>query len=83
MNQATTITGEDQIRAVQLLSARSALRLQMRTGLKHSKMNVRKAYAVHLGMKPNAKIEDVIARIEQEVDKINEKLGIEKRDWSK
>lgn len=75
MNEAIMVTGKEQIRAVQLLAVRGALSLE-RMGMKHSRGSVRKGWALHYSMKPNAKIDDVILRVEAEINEINEKLGL-------
>lgn len=61
----------------QLKVVRSALKLQA-LGMKHSRMNVRKVWAVHLGLKPNAKCEVVIAAIDKKIAEVEAKgdLGI-------
>lgn len=65
-NEAIIVGTPQGIRVWQLLAARSAIGLQG-MGMKHSRMNVRKIWALHFGMKPTAKCPEVIARIEQEL----------------
>ncbi len=77
MSGGTIIDRPNGIALYQLLVAKSAIGLEMK-GLKHSRGSIRKMYALHYGMKPRAKGEDVIARIEQEIKKLEEAgdLGI-------
>lgn len=61
----------------QLITVKSALKLE-KLGMKHSRGSVRKMWALHFGLKASAKIDEVIARVEQEIETIKAKgdLGI-------
>lgn len=65
----------------QAMAARSAIKLQA-LGMKHSRMNVRKVWAIHLGLKPNAKCEVVIAALDKKIEEIKAlgDLGITNTD---
>jgi len=66
----TIVNTPDGIRFAQLLSVRGMIRLQA-MGMRHSSgKNVRKIWALHYGMKPNAKAADVLARIEAELEEL-------------
>ena len=58
------ITGARQIEAFRLTAARGAIRLE-KLGMRHSSgKSMRKAWAVHLGLKPTATAEQVIEAID-------------------
>lgn len=69
-NSGFVVSGEQGPRLFQLHAVKGALKLE-KLGMRHSKVgSVRKAWALHFGMKANSKIDDVIARVEQEIEKI-------------
>jgi len=70
MSNGFVVTGENGPRLFQLHAVKGALKLE-KIGLRHSKVrSVRKAWALHFGMKANTKIDDVIARVEEEIKAI-------------
>lgn len=75
MEQAVVINTPEGIRLYQLAAARGAIRLE-KVGLKHSSgRSVRKHWALHLGLKANAKADVVLAKIQDEIDKIQADRG--------
>ena len=70
MNEVTVIDTPDGIHLFKLLSARGAIRLE-KLGMKHSsRRSVRKNWALHYGLKANAKADLVLEKIQAEIDKI-------------
>lgn len=64
----TTMTTPEQISRFQLLQLRGCLKMEAK-GMRHSKLGkLRKPVALMLGMKPNTKIEEVIAEIQKRLD---------------
>lgn len=62
---AEMITSEYNV--YQLLAVKHAIKLEA-IGMKHSRGSVRKHWAVELGLKPNAKHADVVARIDSIIE---------------
>lgn len=67
---AIVCTG-DGVRVFQLLAAKSAIKLES-LGMRHLRGSVRKAWAAHYGMPARAKHDQVIARIQQDLDRLKE-----------
>lgn len=57
------------VQYAQLAAAKQAIKLEQK-GLKHSRLNVRRVWAIHLGLKPSAKHEVVIAEIEKRMEEL-------------
>lgn len=72
MSGGTICTGAG-VTVFQLLAAKSAIKLE-KIGLKHSRGSVRKAWALHLGLKPRASHDDVIAAIEKKLEEVRATL---------
>lgn len=64
------VTGKDgsgPMGLFQMMAVRSALRLE-KLGMSHSKLGkIRKPWAIKMGLKPNAKIDEVIAKIDERI----------------
>lgn len=70
MEQAVVVNTPDGIRFAQLLSVRGMIRLE-KLGMKHScGRSVRKIWALHYGLKQNAKADLVLAKIQNDLDKL-------------
>lgn len=66
----TMFTG-DHTRVYQLIAVKSALKLE-KLGMRHSKLgSIRKPWALKLGLKANAKIDDVIAAVEKRLEEVS------------
>lgn len=61
------------VEVFQLLAAKSAIKLES-LGMKHSRGSVRKSWAIHLGLKQNAKHAEVIAAIEKKLEEVKATL---------
>lgn len=61
------------VEVFQLLAAKSAIGLE-KLGMKHSRGSVRKSWAIHLGLKQNAKHDVVIAAIEKKLEEVRATL---------
>lgn len=69
MSNTTVIEGADQISLALLMILKQAVRLEA-TGMRHScGKSMRKIAALELGMRPNAKFDDVIGALAKEIDK--------------
>ncbi len=67
-NQAIVLDTPEAIDFFQLCQLRGCLKMEAR-GMRHSRMGkIRKPVAVMLGMKPNTKIEDVIAELQKRIE---------------
>ena len=67
----TAITNPEMIERFRLVQLRGALKLE-RLGMKHSRMgNIRAKVATFLGMPKNSKIDEVIARLTEMIDKFD------------
>jgi hypothetical protein len=66
----------DQIRLFQLISAKHAIGLEAK-GMRHSRLRggARKLWAIHYCMNPRAKHADVIARIQEEIDDLSQRVN--------
>jgi hypothetical protein len=73
MNMSGTMCVGNGVQVFQLLAAKGAINLESK-GIKHSRMNVRKTWAIHLGLKPNAKHDVVIAAIEKKIEEVRATL---------
>lgn len=71
MSGGIVASGPVGTRIFQLLAVKSALNLE-KIGLRHSRGSVRKAWALHYGLKPSAKCDVVIAKIEAELKTLSE-----------
>ena len=68
MTNATVIDTPEGISFFQLCQLRGCLKME-KMGMRHSKMGkMRKPVAVMMGLKPNAKIEEVIAAVQAKID---------------
>lgn len=65
----------DEIRLYQLIAAKHAIMLEAK-GMRHSRFRcgVRGLWAKHYGMKPRSKPLDVIARIQQDINELAERI---------
>ena len=65
------VTGKDgsgPMGLFQMMAVRSALRLE-KLGMSHSKLGkIRKPWAIKMGLKPNVKIDEVIAKIDERIE---------------
>ena len=65
--------GSEAVNLFQLIAVKSAIKLEA-LGMKHSSgRSVRKMWAVHLGLKPSAKADEVIAAIQSKIDAAHSK----------
>lgn len=72
-NGGFIVTGKDgsgPMGLFQMHAVRSALRLE-KLGMRHSKVgSIRKGWAIKLGLKPNAKIDEVIEAVDKRIEEI-------------
>jgi hypothetical protein len=72
----TILETPDQIRAAQLLSARGAIKLE-KLGMRHSRLGqngLKRLWAKHYGLSPRAKHDEVLAKINEELNSLKEKI---------
>jgi len=72
MSHLITLDQPWQIECARLASAKAAIKLEA-AGMRHSRLgSLRRRWAVHLGLSPNAKHETVIKLLEEKIQKIKE-----------
>ena len=72
-NEGFMVTGEEGANLFQLHAVRGALKLE-KLGMRHSKVgSIRKGWALRLGLKANAKYDEVIAAINQRIKEIEDR----------
>lgn len=74
-SEAIMITGELNIKAVQLCAVKGALRLEA-LGMKRGGRSVSSIWAEQFGMPKRSGTKKVLERVEAELKKIDEQLGI-------
>lgn len=68
---ATVLTGKG-IKFAQLAAAKAAIKLE-KLGLRHSRIgSVRRLWAIHMGLRPTARHDQVIEQIEREMREIED-----------
>lgn len=68
----TTLTTPEEISFFQLCQLRGCLKMEAK-GMSHSRMGkLRKPVALMMGLKPNTKIEEVIAAVQAKIDAAKE-----------
>jgi hypothetical protein len=68
----------EQIRLVQLLSARGAIRLEQR-GLRHSRLGkngVKRLWVKHFHLPPRTSFDELLDRFDLEINKLKEQLNV-------
>lgn len=74
-NAAVVLDTPAAISFFQLCQLRGCLKMEAK-GMSHSRMGkMRKPVALMMGMKPNSKIEDVIAEVQKRIDAAHEANG--------
>jgi hypothetical protein len=75
MDEPVIINTPEGIKYVQMAAAKGAIRLE-KLGMRHSKIgSVKNAWAKHLGMRPRATHDEVIAELEKRMQKIKDNLS--------
>lgn len=73
----TVLTEPWQIECARLASAKAAIKLE-EYGMRHSRLgSLRKRWALHLGLKPNAKHQEVVDEIQKQINHLMETNNVQ------